>query len=141
MWLRSGCAHGSAVIHQPVTEVIALIWRYKLPQFHLNLLRIFYPVNQSHSVDKAYTVGICYNGRFAVDITHDEVCALAAYAGELKQLIKTVRNLAIIGINKHIHTCTNISGLALPQSARSHNGLDVTDIGSSQFFYSRIFGK
>ena len=106
MWLRSGCAHGSAVIHQPVTEVIALIWRYKLPQFHLNLLRIFYPVNQSHSVDKAYTVGICYNGRFAVDITHDEVCALAAYAKKNDKKFKslTVASSVKIGATSSSYT-------------------------------------
>ena len=72
------------MIHKSVAEVVAFVRRYKLPKFHLHLLRILYPVYQSHSIDKAYTVGICYNGRFAIDIANDEVGTLAAHAGQLK---------------------------------------------------------
>ena len=66
------------VIHEPVAEIIALLRRNQLPEYHLHFLWFFDPVHKPNAVHQADTVGIGDDRRLSKDVPHLQIGALSA---------------------------------------------------------------
>ena len=86
-------------------------------------------------------MGICHDGWLAKHIAHDEVCALAAHAGQSQQLFKSGGDLTIVFVPQHPHTGGDIPRFGVPKAAGFHNGFDVLRFCGSQCGYTGVLGE
>ena len=79
-WFCTGCADITSMVNQAMAEITSLFRWNDFPESHFYFFRFFDVVYQSHAVYKTDTMGICDNGRFSKDISHNEVCAFSSYS-------------------------------------------------------------
>ena len=77
-------------------------------------------------------VGVGNDGGLAEHVPHNEVCALAPYAGQGKQFVKGVGHPAVVLVPQHPHTGRDIPRLGMSQSAGLDDGFNVLRLGGSQ---------
>ena len=99
-----GIADGPAMHHETVAQITALFGRDDLPERHLHLLRFLDAVHKADLVAQADAVGVGDDGGLAEHVAHDEICALAAHAGQCQQFLKGRRYLAVVLVPQHPHT-------------------------------------
>ena len=68
---------------------------------HMNMPQV---MDKADAVGKADTVSICYNGRLAEYVPHDQIRTLAAHAGQGKQRVEIIRYMAVVPVAPHPHT-------------------------------------
>ena len=90
--------------HETVAQITALFGRDDLPECHLHLLRFLDAVHKADLVAQADAVGVGDDGGLAEHVAHDEICALAAHAGQCQQFLKGRRYLAVVLVPQHPHT-------------------------------------
>ena len=78
-----------------MAEIIAFLWRKQFPQLHLYFVGIF-AVGQPQSSGDADAMSICYDSRFAVDISADKVGSLSSDTGQLGQFLYRIRDASTI---------------------------------------------
>ena len=109
------CTDFSSMIDKTVAEIIAFFRRYDLPESHFHLFRILHVMDKADAVGKADTVSICYNGRLAEYVPHDQVCAFSAHTGKLQKCVKVFRHLVVILFVENAHTGADVPGFAFPR--------------------------
>ena len=127
--------------HKAVAQVAALFGRNDLPQGHFHLLRFLDAVHQANFVAQTDAVGVCYDGRFAEHIAHDEVGAFAPHPGQSQKFLKGGGHLAVVLVPQHPHTGGDVPGLGVPQAAGLDDGFNVLRFRRSQGCHIRVFGK
>ena len=127
--------------HKAVAQVTAFLRRNDLPQGHLHLLRLLDAIHQSDFIAQPDAVGVCDDGGLAEHITHDQVGALAAHAGQCQQLFKGGGHFAVVFIPQYPHTGRDIPGLAAAQPTGLDNGFNLLGLCRSQCCYIGIFCK
>lgn len=75
-----------AEINQPMTEIARTLGRENGSQVFFNLVRLLV-IRQPQPSAYSYAVGVGDYCRLVVDIPHDKVGGLSAYAGELYKLL------------------------------------------------------
>ena len=127
--------------HKAVAKVAAFLRRNDLPQGHLHLLRLLNAVHKADLIAQPDAVGVGNDGGLAEHIPHDEVCALAPYAGQSEQLLKGIGHTAVVLIPQHPHTSRDIPRLGVSQPAGLDDGFNVLRLGGSQRRYAWVFCK
>lgn len=127
------------MIDKTVAEIIAFFRRDDLPESHFHLFRILHVMDKADAVGEADTVSICYNGRLAEYVTHDQVCAFSAHTGKLQKCVKVFRYLVVILFVENAHTGADIPGFAFSKAAGTYNGLDRFRLCSCQAATSGYF--
>ena len=133
------CTDFSSMIDKTVAEIIAFFRRDDLPESHFHLFRILHVMDKADAVGKADTVSICYNGRLAEYVTHDQVCAFSAHTGKLQKCVKVFRYLVVILFVENAHTGADIPGFAFSKAAGTYNGFDRFRLCSCQGCHIRVF--
>ena len=131
------------VVDEAVAEVISFFGGDDLPQFALYFRGFFDVVNEADQVAEADAVGIGNDGRFAEDIAHNEVGALAADTGQGKKFFKGLRHVIVIFLVQDAHAGADVTGFAAAESAGTDDlfnlfrlrGSECSDVG--EFFIEK----
>ena len=127
--------------HKAVAKVAAFLRRDDLPQRHLHLLRFLNAAHKANFIAQPDAVGVGNDGGLAEHVPHNEVCALAPYAGQGKQFVKGVGHPAVVLVPQHPHTGRDIPRLGMSQSAGLDDGFNVLRLGGSQRRHAGVFCK
>ena len=124
-----------------VAQITALFRRNDLPQGHLHFLRLLDAIHKANFVAQPDAMGVCYNGGLAEDIPHDKVGALAANAGQGKQLLKGGGDFTVVFVPQHLHTGRDIPGFGVAQAAGLDDGFNFFRLRSCQCGDAGVLGK
>lgn len=120
-----GNADSTAVIDKAVTELIAFFGRNDAAERTLHLLRFPDIIDKADQIAEADTVGVGDYGRLPVNISENEVGALAADAWQGKEFLHRVRDGIVILCMQNFHAGGDVAGLGMAKTAGTDNGFNL----------------
>ena len=137
----AGAAHLSAKEHQLVAEIVAPGRGDDLFQPQLHFVRVGEVFAKAQPVGDADAVGVCHNGRFAVDIPADEIGGFAANAGQGGELFNGAGHFAVKLVQQHPAHIDDVLSLGVEKSAGADDVFHIFQFGRGQGLQAGIGGK